>query len=288
MSIPAMLTQYAGFHNGGTQTEVSMKITQLRNATIIVQFGDVHLLVDPMLASQGQLPSLKFITRQRRRNPLVELPETAPAQLAQVTHCLITHCQKGHFDHLDRAAVRWLRERNIAVLCMPQDADYLRRLRLNVQELASGVEGAFFGGTLQAIPCLHGEGFVGSLMAHGYGYFMQIPGEPSLYVAGDTLLTDEVRRCLQELQPEVSVLPAGGAQFDVGGLIIMGQADIIEALRLSRGTVIANHLEALDHCPVTRAGLLNEAARMQLSERLRVPRDGESLEFPEVARLDAA
>lgn len=256
-----------------------MKITQLRNATLIVQFGEVHLLVDPMLAQRGQLPSLKFVTRSRQRNPLVELPDTAAEHLERVTHCLITHCQKGHFDHLDRAAVRWLRERGTPVLCMAEDADYLRRLRLNVQVLASDEAGAFFGGSVRAIPCLHGEGFVGRLMAHGYGYFMRIPGEPSLYLAGDTLLTDEVRDCLQELQPDVSVLPAGGAEFDIGGPIIMGQADILAALRLSRGVVVANHLEALDHCPVTRADLLEAAASCQLSERLRVPLDGETLEF---------
>lgn len=265
-----------------------MKITQLRNATLIVEFGDIHLLVDPMLAPRGQLPSLKFVTRSRRRNPLVELPQNAAEHLDRVTHCLITHCQKGHFDHLDRAAVRWLRERGTPVLCMPEDAAYLRRLRLNVQVLASDGDGAFFGGSVRAIPCLHGEGFVGRLMAHGHGYYIRIPGEPSLYLAGDTLLTEDVRRCLQQLQPDVSVLPAGGAQFDVGGPIIMGQADILEALRLSHGLIVANHLEALDHCPVTRAGLLREAFLCRLDERLRVPRDGETLEFPGASQQDAA
>ncbi|MEO4047718.1 MBL fold metallo-hydrolase [Pseudomonas sp. CAU 1711] len=265
-----------------------MKITQLRNATLIVQFGDIHLLVDPMLSPRGQLPSLKLITRSRRRNPLIELPENAGEHLQRVTHCLITHCQKGHFDHLDRAAVRWLRERGTPVLCMAQDVAYLRRLRLNVRELASDQDGAFFGGSVRAIPCLHGEGFVGRLMAHGHGYFIRIPGEPSLYLAGDTLLTEDVRHCLAELQPEVSVLPAGGAEFDIGGPIIMGQADILSALRLSRGVVIANHLEALDHCPVTRAELEAEAALLRLGERLRVPQDGETLEFPGSARADAA
>ena len=256
-----------------------MKITQLRNATLIVQFGDIHLLVDPMLAPRGQLPSLKFVTRSRRRNPLVELPDNATAHLERVTHCLITHCQKGHFDHLDRTAVRWLRERGTPMLCMVEDADYLRRLRLNVQVVVTDQDGAFFGGNVHAIPCLHGEGFVGRLMAHGYGYFIRIPGEPSLYLAGDTLLTEDVRHCLEALQPQISVLPAGGAQFDVGGAIIMGQADILAALRLSRGLVVANHLEALDHCPVSRAGLLEAAANCRLGERLRVPADGETLAF---------
>ena len=255
-----------------------MKITQLRNATLIVEFGEVCLLVDPMLAAQGQLPALKYFAR-RRRNPLVELPNNAAENLQRVTHCLITHCQKGHFDHLDRTAIRWLRERNTPVLCMAEDADYLRKRRLNVQELPGMSGGTFFNGSIQAIACLHGEGFIGNLMAHGYGYFIQIPGEPSLYLAGDTLLTADVRHCLTELAPTVSVLPAGGARFDLGGEIIMDQADILAALQLSSGIIVANHLEALDHCPVTRSDLLQEATRRGFSKRLRVPLDGETLEF---------
>ena len=255
-----------------------MKITQLRNATLIVEFGQVRLLVDPMLAAKGQLPALKYLAR-RRRNPLVELPDNANEHLQGVTHCLITHCQKGHFDHLDRAAIRWLRAGNIPVLCMAEDADYLRKRRLNVQVLPDRAGGAFFNGSNPAIPSLHGEGLIGRLMAHGHGYFIRIPGEPSLYIAGDTLLTAKVRQCLTELAPALSVLPAGGARFDVGGEIIMGQADILAALQLSEGIVIANHLEALDHCPTTRAGLLQAAAQRGLEQRLRVPLDGQTLEF---------
>ena len=38
-----------------------MKITQLRNATILVHLGDRHVLVDPMLAPQGALPPLRLL-----------------------------------------------------------------------------------------------------------------------------------------------------------------------------------------------------------------------------------
>ena len=80
-----------------------MKITQLRNATIIVQLGRYHILVDPMLAQQGELPILRLFDGRRLRNPIVGLPAVTITALESVTHCLITHCQKGHFDYLDRA-----------------------------------------------------------------------------------------------------------------------------------------------------------------------------------------
>ncbi|WP_256667310.1 MBL fold metallo-hydrolase [Pseudomonas sp. ANT_J28] len=95
-----------------------MKIRQIRNATIILEFGLTRILVDPMLAPKGALPPLRLFGA-RLRNPLVDLPESTANALESVTHCLITHCQKGHFDHLDRAATRWLREKQIPVICTP-------------------------------------------------------------------------------------------------------------------------------------------------------------------------
>jgi L-ascorbate metabolism protein UlaG (beta-lactamase superfamily) len=108
---------------------------------------------------------------------------------------------------------------------------------------------------------------------------MDFPGEPRLYLAGDTLLTDEVRRCLRDLQPDVSVLPAGGAAFDLGQEIIMGLDDILEAAAISEGIVVANHLEALDHCPVTRAELIEKSSALNLGSRIRVPQDAETMRF---------
>ena len=267
-----------------------MKITQLRNATIVLEFmseGEpVVLLVDPMLAVRGALPPLKLLVGKRRRNPLVEMPASADALLGRVTHALVTHCQRGHFDHLDRAAKRFLRERQLPVLCMPHDRDYLIQRGLKVMPLGGMQRQAFFGGYITPIRCQHGRGWIGRLMEHGVGYFIELPGEPSLYLAGDTVLSDEVARCLRELDPEVSVLPAGGARMDLGSEILMDAAELCEAGRLTTGVVVVNHLEALDHCPVSREQVWQAAAAAGLSHRVRVPLDGEAMEFR--TRDDAA
>jgi L-ascorbate metabolism protein UlaG (beta-lactamase superfamily) len=114
-------------------------------------------------------------------------------------------------------------------------------------------------------------------MEHGVGFLIEIPGEPSLYLAGDTLLTDEVRACVREHRPAVSVVPAGGARFDLGGDIIMGIDEVIEFTRLSGAAVVANHLEAISHCPVSRMALAEAAASAQV--KLLIPEDGEVLAF---------
>lgn len=257
-----------------------MQITQLRNATIIIALGEYRILVDPMLAPMGAIPPLKYATRHRRRNPLVKLPENTDALLETVTHCLITHCQKGHFDHLDRAGAKWLRSGKVPVFCMQGDAGFLRKKGLMVTELEAGKTQPFLDGLITPIPCVHGIGFVGRFMAHGYGYHIEFPEEPSVYIAGDTVLSDDVRWCLVSSQPDVSVVPAGGARFDLGEEIIMGVEDLEKVTRLTSGVVVANHLEALDHCPVTREELRGLREQKGLGDRLRIPMDGETLQFP--------
>lgn len=258
-----------------------MKITQLRNATAILHLGEHRILVDPMLAPQGALPPLKMFGR-RDRNPLVDLPAEAGTLLDTVTHCLVTHCQKGHFDHLDRAGRRWLRERQVPVICTPHDAAFLRQRGLNVQPLPPDhhLPQPFLGGRVRTVACTHGTGVVGLLMEHGVGYFIEMPGEPSLYVSGDTILTDTVRRFVRARQPKVALVPAGGARFDVGGDIIMGAGEVVEFAGLFAGTTVANHLEALSHCPVTRDELRRAAAAAGIAQRLVVPADGETVAFP--------
>lgn len=257
-----------------------MKITQIRNATVLIEAADHRVVVDPMLAPQGALPTLKYLGGERRRNPIVDLPAGSDALLASATHALITHCRKGHFDHLDRAGMRWLRERRLPVLCMPDDAAYLRERGLTVQVLNAEGPTRALGGRITPVPCVHGHGWIGRLMAHGHGYVLAWPGEPALYVAGDTVLTDDVLRTVRQLgNDSVSVLPAGGAAMDFGSELIMDIDQSLRAVAAGRGRFVLNHLEALDHCPTRRAELRAEAYRRGLAARVLVPEDGESLVF---------
>lgn len=260
-----------------------MKITQIRNATILLEFESegksIGLLVDPMLAKRGAMPAFKYFGGSVRRNPTIDLPNNTPELLQRVTHGLITHCQRAHVDHLDRAGTKFLRDGKIPVFCMPRDTSFLAARGLSTQPLRGKQTQPFFHGQIAPIPCVHGRGWVGHLMEHGYGYFIDLPGEPSVYIAGDTVLTDEVRLCLTQRQPRVAILPAGGARFDLGAEIIMCTADVLDACALTTGIVVANHLEALDHCPTTRTELTVAAVQAGLIGRLLIPDDGAEIKF---------
>ncbi|MBB5515614.1 L-ascorbate metabolism protein UlaG (beta-lactamase superfamily) [Rubricella aquisinus] len=257
-----------------------MKIHQIRNATILVEYDDVRLLVDPMLARKGAFPTMTFL-KAKGRNPTVDLPEGAMALMETATHCLITHCRRGHFDHFDTAAKRWLRKRQIPVFCTPRDMPFLKQKGLNVVPLKRDDARAqgFLTGTIQTTPCRHGRGIIGPFMEHGAGYLIKQPGEPSLYLTGDTLLTEPIKEIVRTQTPDVIVAPAGDARFDIGGPVIMGVADMIALARLTPGVVVANHLGAINHCLVTRDEVASAAERAGLGNRICAPDDGATLTF---------
>lgn len=246
---------------------------------MIIRSGEHRILVDPMLADVGALPSLSFVRHRRVRNPLVPLPAGAQASLSEVTAALITHCKYGHMDHLDRAGARFLSRNKVPTYCRPGDYRHLQKRGVDARSLTATEQDDFLGGRITLVPARHGHGWIAAAMGPGVGYFIELPGEPSLYIAGDTVLTDDVARALTHYCPDVAIVAAGNASLDVGSSILMTIDEVMEFARLAPGRVIANHLEALNHCPVTRQQLREAATEHGLSEKIEIPEDGDVLTF---------
>jgi L-ascorbate metabolism protein UlaG (beta-lactamase superfamily) len=257
-----------------------MRITLLRNASLLVEGAEQRLVVDPSLASVARRGPLSFIRSRPRRNPTAPLPEGAMDRLAGITGALITHFRFGHADHLDIEGKRLLAAAGVPTACQPGDARALRRAGIDAHPVRSEETAQLFGGELNSVPALHGHGLVGRLMGPGVGYLLRLPGEPSLYLSGDTILTDDVRAVLVRERPDVAVMHAGGAQLDVGAPILMTLDEQLEFSKLAPGRVIATHLEALDHCGVSRADVQDAVSAIGLANRVDVPADGETIELP--------
>lgn len=249
-----------------------MRIRQLRNATVVLSLGPHRLLVDPMLAEVGAMPGFKLFGGGRRRNPLVSLPVESEAALGEVTHVLVTH---EHPDHFDTAGLRWVRERGLPVYTNGIDAPNLRKKGLVVHELSEGS----LGMSVEVVRSRHGSGLLGWLMGPVAGYFLAYPGEPSLYVIGDSVMTESVLEAVSRLRPDVILAPAGAANMGLGGNILFSEEELVQLCRATEGVVVFNHLEALDHCPTTRVGLRERMKAEGLSDRTFVPEDGETLTF---------
>jgi len=237
-----------------------VQLTLVRNATLLLELAGKRVLVDPMLDDEGARPPIEG-TRNPVPNPTAPLPMPAEEVVAGLDAVIVTH---RHRDHMDGTAEELL-PRDVPVFCQPEDEDALRELGVDARAVDDEVE---WGGLrIVRTPGRHGTGPIADALAPVSGFVLG-----GLYIAGDTVWYEGVEATIERHQPRVAVVNAGGAEFAEGGLIIMGIDDVREvAARVP--TVVAVHLEALNHCYLTRA-----AIRASLPDVL-VPADGETLEI---------
>lgn len=254
-----------------------MKIQHFRNATMVIETDDKVILVDPMIGPEGTMPPFSFIRSKAKRNPIVPLPESCKPVLERITHCLITH---PHPDHLDKEAEKYLTQKNIPVTCSVLDEKAFRKKGLNItQTVDYWKRTEFLGGTIEGIPARHGYGFVAKPAGNVMGFYLELPNQPSIYLSSDTIYTESVDKVLKEYKPEVSVVAAGTAQFDIFKPLLMTVEDVIKFTRNAPGKVIANHMEAVNHCPTTRDELKKRLSDEGLIDKTYIPNDGDWIEI---------
>ena len=255
-----------------------MRIHHLRNATMVIETKDKFILVDPMLGKKGTAgPTFTLFRFKPQRNPILDLPDNAMEVVNKTTHCLITHL---HPDHLDKEAEKFLKANNIPIICSFKDKKILQKRGLNViVSVNYWQESNFLGGTIEGIPAKHGYGFVAKPMGNVMGFYIKMPNEKTIYLSADTIYTKDVDKVLKEYKPDINVVACGTAQLDVFKPLLMTMEDILKFTKNATGTVIANHLEAVNHCPTTRTQLTCELKKHGLMGKTRIPNDGQVIEF---------
>jgi L-ascorbate metabolism protein UlaG (beta-lactamase superfamily) len=236
-----------------------VRITLIRNATVILELSGRRILVDPMLDPAGTRPPIEN-TANPVPNPTVELPIPVEEVLRGLDAVLVTH---RHRDHLDGTAERLL-PRDVPTFCQPEDASALADLGLDARPVDDTID--WDGLAIRRVPGRHGSGAIADALAPVSGFVLD-----DLYLAGDTVWYEDVEATIDRYRPRVAVVNAGGASFLEGGLIVMGIRDVREvASRVP--VVVCVHMEALNHCFLSRADL---AAAVP---GVRIPRDGETVE----------
>jgi L-ascorbate metabolism protein UlaG (beta-lactamase superfamily) len=243
----------------------------IRHATLLVEFGGRRFLVDPMLGAKGSLdPAAQ--SGDERRNPLVDLPVPLE-ELLDYEEILLTH---AHRDHFDGAAQQHLpKERPI--LCQPPDVAKLQAA--GFQTVIAVPKEVHRGEIVVArTDGEHGRGEMIAKMGASSGFVLSHPAEPPLFLAGDTVNGPALQAALKVHRPGALVLNAGAAQFVRGGPVTMDAEDVVAIARqCSLAQVVVVHLEAWNHCPLTRKELRARLEDHGLADRVHVPEDGESV-----------
>jgi hypothetical protein len=166
------------------------------------------------------------------------------------------------------------------VICSKKDAKAFGKRGLSVSlSLEYGEKTPALGGLVTGIPARHGYGFIAGPMGNVMGFYLELPGAPTLYISADTIYTKAVDEVLRKSRPAISIVAGGTAQLDVGSPLLMTIADIVKFVRNAPGQVVINHLEALNHCPTTRQELRTVLQEQGLLHKTYLPEDGETLVF---------
>jgi L-ascorbate metabolism protein UlaG (beta-lactamase superfamily) len=252
-----------------------MHLHLVRHATLRLEYGGLTLLVDPQLDPAGARDPVPG-TPNPRPTPLVELPEPAEVVATGLDAVLVTHL---HTDHFDATAARLL-PREVPLLVQPPDAATLTGQGFaDVRPVGDELE---LGPVrVSRTEGEHGHGEAIERMAPVSGFVLRAEGEPSVYIAGDTVWCEPVRAALDAHRPDVVVVNAGAARFNEGDPIVMTADDVVAVARYaSHARVVAVHFEAISHCIETRADLHQRLHDEDLADRVTVPEDGAEVPLP--------
>lgn len=253
-----------------------MKITQIRNATLLVEYAGKMFLIDPMLAEKGTYPPFPNSLRQDQNNPLVSLPMSMDHIINDLDAVIVTHL---HLDHFDDAAKDVLPKDIKMFVQNEEDAEEVRNAGFQHVEVLT--EATVFEG-IQLIKTKgeHGRGEILKLAGLVCGVVFKHQNEKTLYVAGDTVWYEGVQEEIDAHQPDIIVVNGGDNQFFEGGSLVMGKDDIYEVYKAApRAKIIASHMEAVNHWTLSREELKSFIGEKGISSRVLVPDDGDSYTF---------
>ncbi|MDF2013178.1 MBL fold metallo-hydrolase [Priestia megaterium] len=253
-----------------------MKINQIRNATIVVEYANKKFLIDPMLAEKGTYPPFPNSARQDQKNPVVSLPTSVENIIEDIDAVIVTHL---HLDHFDEAAQRILPKGIKMFVQNEEDATEVRNAGFqNVEVLQEDT--VFEDIQLIKTKGEHGRGEILKLAGLVCGVVFKHQSEKTLYVAGDTVWYDEVQKVIDTHKPEIIVVNGGDNQFFEGGSLVMGKEDIYKVYKAAPNSqIIVVHMEAVNHWNLSREELKSFINEKEMSSAVLVPDDGQSYTF---------
>jgi L-ascorbate metabolism protein UlaG (beta-lactamase superfamily) len=244
-----------------------VRLTHVGGPTTLIEVGGWRILTDPTFDPPGRTYAFGWGTSSRK----VTGPAIPAAELGPVDVVLLTH--DHHADNLDEAGRALLPSVGTVVTT-----------RSGAKRLGGDVRGlrAWSTTTLDvpgrpsievtATPCRHGPPLSRPVAGEVVGFALTWDGQEhgSLWISGDTVLYDGVRRVADRVQVDIAILHLGAVRFPITGPVrySMTARDAIELCKLmGPRTAIPVHYEGWSHFSEGLQRIERELARAPVEVR---------------------
>ena len=259
---------------------LASEVTQIRNATVKINYGGKVFLVDPMFAPKDAYKGFEGTLNSHLNWPRVELPFSTNEILKDVNAVIITHT---HLDHLDEAAIKAIPKDILMFSQDEKDKAYLEKSGFKNVKIMT--KNSSFGDVKLSITGgLHGSQELvfkyKELLGKVSGVVFSAKNEKTIYLAGDTVFNKDVEDVIKNYNPEIIILNSGDAQLGDGSSILMTKEEVLATHKVApKAKIIAVHMEAVNHSALSRYELKEYSKQKGMEDFVFIPKDGESLKF---------
>lgn len=164
-----------------------MKITYYGHSCLGIEINDTHIIVDPFISGNPKASSIDV--------------DSLKADYIMLTH--------AHYDHvLD--VERIIKRTNATIISNHEIATYYGNKDFKGNGMNHGGSWKFDFGTVKAVSAIHSSSFSdGTYGGNPMGFIIQANGK-TVYLAGDTALTMDMKLIPMFHKLDLAILPVGG------------------------------------------------------------------------------
>ncbi|MDO6853239.1 metal-dependent hydrolase [Cellulophaga lytica] len=202
-----------------------MKITFLGHATLLIEVAGKTVLVDP------------FISGNPKNNNQVDKDSLNP------DYILVTHAHQDHVLDVEDIATRT----NAVIVSNYEIATYYENKGQKVHPMNHGGSWSFDFGTVKYVNAIHTSSFADGTEGGLPGGFIITSANKSVYIAGDTALTMDMKLIPMFTKLDLAVLPIGD-NFTMGVDDAIIASDFIEC-----NTILGYHFDTFGFIEIDEA-----------------------------------
>lgn len=275
-----------------------MKIREIRSACVKIEYAGCTFLVDPWLKTKGEdtetaydLPK-GYAFQEELPQPMQDLPCPASDVLHGTDAYLFTSLGFDHVDcERDGAIGRSLNHR---ITCFTQSMNdsfaLFRQGFLDTRVVGEGVR--FREIRMSRVPgkawtlcgdaVAFGDAAVHAVAGDGAtsGVIFQHPKEPTFYLTGDTVYSDEMEEALFRYRPDVICANVSAKNYLGFGRTTMNEEDLWKIHQiLPDAVLIAVGMDNVASMTLNRPALKRRLKAIHMLGEVRIPANGEILQY---------